>query len=336
MVTDSVETWRLYSAEASVPLSCAPFATVTTARQFLAAMQASRWWRWNVRADIAITLDDVGNEVGGQVNSYTRPHGEPPASWTISMHPEQLDAYHLLHEVAHCIAPRWRWGGTTAPSAIPAHRELPFHGPEFAGTRLAITKEFAHPAEADALIAAFEHFKVGAATWEQIRDDIADSEAAEADLVSVRSRPNETEVMGAVRRLGRPVSPGDLGDLLRVARYRAPCHARADGTRRHPTQAQLAKRIADVVPCTSRDVSRVENLRHAPLNRRNYQVALCLAALLNLDPVQVQFQLGLDREEWDVPLDDLAQLNPDWVELVRELDDLIRQRPPRWYSNAKP
>lgn len=57
-----------------------------------------------------------------------------------------------------------------------------------------------------------------------------------------------------------------------------------------------------------------------------------MAVLLNLDPVQAQYQLGLDREDdWDIPLDRLSLLNPGWVELVGELDRLIQQRPPRWY-----
>lgn len=328
MAQDSVETWRLYSAEASVRLTRERFADIPEARDFLTAVVGSSWWWWNVREQVGVTLVEGGREAGGQVNSWTQPDGDPPTSWTISLHPEQLDSWHLLHEVAHCIAPRWTYGGPTAGDAIPNHAELPFHGRDFAGTRLMLTQQFGDPAEHEALVSAFAHFGVVATPWSDVVAGREATRLTEADLEAARQRsPKGMVLVSALLRRGHNVGPADVGRELMRTRYlfQPPCGPRK------ASQSWVADQVAQVVPCTARDVSVVERLTEPPATRRHYQVALCMAVLFDVDPVVVEFGLGLAREDdWDVPLERLEVLNPAWVALVRELSDLVQQRPPRW------
>lgn len=325
MAYDSVETWRLYSAEASVRLDGERFADHDAARTYLTEIQRSRWWRWNVRDDVLIVLDGLGNDVDGQVNSFCRPNDDPPTSWTISMHPQQLDAYHLLHEVAHCIAPRIR---QARPGAIGSPlEEIEYHGREFAGVRLALTEQFAGAEVAAELVTAFEHFKSPVMPWADVLVALEESRVAEAQYA--RAKAADPYGMRSLRRAGSHHSRADLGPVLNVARFMA----RIGENRRRPTQAQVADLVSTVIPCSARDVSTIERLQGPPSTKRRYQVALCLAVLFNLDPVKAQFQLGLDREEWDIPLEQLALINSDWVEVVQELDQLVRGRPPRWFAH---
>lgn len=84
---------------------------------------------------------------------------------------------------------------------------------------------------------------------------------------------------------------------------------RLAGSRR-PTQAWVAEQISAVIPCTARLISKLENLEVPPPDKRTYRVALCLAVLFNVDPGRAQWQLGRDRDEWDLPLVVPANLNP--------------------------
>lgn len=326
MANDSVETWRLYSAEAATNTG-AHLGSIDGARDLVERAQASAWWRWNVRSEVRVNVELAGHEAGGFNNSYSRPNDDPPTSWTLSLHPERLFEMEVLHELAHTIAPRWTYAGPTPEGHLPEHRELAHHGPEYAGMRIAVAREFARSGPLEQLLDNYEHFKVNVTSWEDVQAAMRSTQLAEDDLVRVRDSHPEGAVVLAMLRRHTNSTPADLGPTLAVARH----FARLKNGRR-PTQAWVAEQISTLIPCTARMVSKVENLNVSPTDERTYQVALCIAVLFNVDPVRAQWQLGLDRDEWDLPLADLAKLNQPWAALVEEMNDLIRTRPPRWYA----
>lgn len=98
-----------------------------------------------------------------------------PTRWTISMHPQMLNELVVLHELAHCLAPRhaqlrakWR-----LPYAHVA--QLPAHGPGFAAAMSELVDEFASGADRDELRSAYRHYEVGVLDPASYRQAISES-----------------------------------------------------------------------------------------------------------------------------------------------------------------
>jgi hypothetical protein len=56
-----------------------------------------------------------------------------PTTWTLHLHPEMLNPIVVLHEFAHCLAPRFAGDISQLRRGRLVHRRLHDHGPEFTG-----------------------------------------------------------------------------------------------------------------------------------------------------------------------------------------------------------
>jgi transcriptional regulator with XRE-family HTH domain len=322
---DSVTTWRLYSAEQSVPLGV-PLLDVAAARGFVRKVRRSRWWRENVQDDARITVHLGGSASDEAIWSYAQPNvAHLPSRWTISIHPEMLNDLVLLHELAHCIAPRWEPSPRPRrKDTLPGHVQLPFHAAGFAGAMAELVREFGAGAAHDDLRAAYEHFDVPVMTLDEYRSAVSDSLRAEADLAAF---DKEAEAHWGVT--SRAFNPGVIprwrwGDVLMMMRYRS------GRERRRLSQEAIAKLVSRVERCTRHDIGRVEKSETLPDDPRLKRIAMCYAVALNLDPIYARHRMGLVRWDCGVELDELRAINPDWVELVETMNRQLEQRPPRW------
>jgi hypothetical protein len=102
------------------------------------------------------------------------------------------------------------------------------------------------------------------------------------------------------------------------------------GARRRMGREQLAQLVSRVERCSSRDVQRLEAAKQLPEDPRLRRIAMCMAVALGLDPIYARYQMGLARWDCGVELDELAMINPGWVELVEAMNRQLAARPPRW------
>jgi len=101
-------TWCLYSAEGSIDPGVV-FPNIATARAMLRRILRSRWWRdrYPDGPRILLRRRSIVDDDGG-FESFARPVTEwLPTAWRIELHEAHLNPMVLMHEIAHCIAPRW-------------------------------------------------------------------------------------------------------------------------------------------------------------------------------------------------------------------------------------
>lgn len=321
-------TWRVYAAEESIPLG-EPLPTLTAARDLVRQIQRSPWWRGNVQYDVTVEMELAGYDgQDGWINSYSQPHGlGRSATWTISLHPEMLNDLVVLHELAHCIAPRWQYSGNgRRPGELHDHVEHPRHGSGFAGAMAALVSEFASGSHRDELRAAYAHFEVPVMTLTEYQVAVRESLRAEDDVISMGE-----ELIDRTKLCPQPVPPGGWkiptfgwGERLMVFRHRY------GPERRRLGRDRLADLIRPVEPCTGRDIKRIEESLELPTDPRLRRIAMCFAVVMGLDPIYARHQMGLARWDCGVELDELRGLNPEWVELVESMNRQQEQRPPRW------
>lgn len=327
---DSVTTWRLYSAEQSVPLGVR-LDDEAAARTFVKKVTSSSWWRDNVADKPRIELRVAGAESpDGWRWSYAKPSAAAqPTKWQVSIHPAMLNDMVVLHELAHCAAPRWslskrRW----RPGRLCAHEELPPHGSGFAGVFAALVDEFGEGAAAGDLRDAYAHYRVPSLTLSEYQQAVRDSLTAEADVLSSRAEweemsaqfDAELEAAGVAKPLRVPQVV--WGDWLLMARIRG----------RRVGMDRLAAAVSQVTRCTRGDVRKVESATEPPTDPRLYRAAVCMAVLHGMDPIAMRWRMGLVRWgcEPELELDELRVLNPEWVDLVEEMNRMLTERPPRW------
>lgn len=326
---DSVETWRLYSAEQSIPLG-RQLTGVDDARAMVRRIRRSAWWRDNVGSLPPIRVEVVGAGDGTSVWSFTQPRGRSllPSWFQVSIHRQMLNEMVLLHELAHCLTPVWGFAGPTRRGYSPQHPRVPPHGAVFAGWMTALTARFATSPKRAELADAYTHFGVQVATVEQCRQARTDQDRAIAEFDAAAA---EVEYAGQPAAVSAPRVPAASlawvwGDLLEVARRRV----RPNG--RMASRTWVAGAVSPFEPCTARDIAALERAHNPPTDPRRYRIALAAAAVLGVDPIYMRHQLGLVRWNVDPPvsLDELALVAPEWVALVQHLNDLAEARPARW------
>lgn len=185
---DSVTTWRLYSAEQSVPLG-EPLPDLAAARALVRRARRSVWWRDNVEYNPSIRVVLGGrSDDEGWTESFAYPDPTVPGLWIISLHPTMLNDLIVLHELAHCIAPRMIFSGRRRRrGALHSHAMAPDHGAGFAGAMAELVREFGEGVSHDDLRSAYEHFGVPALSLYEYRLAVSDSLLAEADDADMRA-----------------------------------------------------------------------------------------------------------------------------------------------------
>jgi hypothetical protein len=318
---DSVTTWRLYSAEQSVGLGVA-LTDVEGARRFVRKVKRSRWWRDNVVDSPRISLELGGEDRDEELISYAWSDADYlPKRWRISIHPEMLNDLVVLHELAHCIAPRWSPSPKRRREGqVPSHGQLPSHGAGFAGAMAELVREFGEGAVHDELRDAYRHFAVPVMSPAEYRSAVVMSLEAENDLAAW-DREFLKHVEANPRRAVSGWIPGRRwGDVFYLART-GPNRLGMD---------RLARIVSQAEPCNRGDIRRIESEIDLPNDLRSRRIALCMAVAFGFDPIYMRYGLGLTRLDCDVQLDDLRPINPDWVDLVETMNQQLAERPPRW------
>ncbi len=270
--------------------------------------------------------------------SYAAPlERRPHSPWKISIHPEMCNELIVLHELAHCAAPRLRLGPRRRrPGELHSHSKLPSHGEGFTGIMAALANQFAAAASHGELTVAYRHFEVPVMDLEGYQSAARDSLLAEEDEASALDELREADERLFEQRAdatagGSPVPLVGVipeswwgEDLWQVRRFQS----RRQG--KFLSQADVAAVVSRVEPCTRRDISAIERSRHRPRTRRQLRIAMCAAVALNFDPIYARHRLDLVRWDCDVELEELELINPEWVELVNRMNKQLEDRPPHW------
>lgn len=325
MAYDSVTTWRLYSAEQSVGLG-ESLEDVDAARRLVRKIKRSRWWRENVVEHARISLELGGEDLGEDgLTSYARSDSEYlPKRWMISVHPDMLNDLVVLHELAHCIAPRWSPSPRRRRKGqLPGHSRLQSHGAGFAGAMAELVREFGEGAVHDELRDAYNHFGVPVMTPAEYQAAVATSLEAEHDLASWHQELAEyfeSKPMLLERSPNGWIPERRWGDTLFLARTQGGRFG----------MDRLARIVSRVEPCTRHDIRTIESARNLPDDIRLRRIALSMAVAFGLDPIYMGYQLGLAPCDCNVELEELESINPDWVELIDTMNQQLAERPPQW------
>lgn len=181
METDSVETWRLYSAEASVrQVMRTDFAlAVVIAQQII----RSPWWRM-LRYRPTVRIEIGGHEAGGMVASHSYPSVNLLADeWTLSLHPERSTERGVIHELAHVVTARYTTDRTG--EIVP----VTHHGTYFAGAYVEMLQEFSDQEDPQPLLEALTDYGVRPAPPDAWREALSASLRIEHDLLESGTPP---------------------------------------------------------------------------------------------------------------------------------------------------
>lgn len=283
--------WRVYSAEQSLPPG-QEFESLAEASTCLWWVQSTKWWKTNFPGAPHITVRLGGNANGsGEIQSHARAVGD--GEWEISLHLRMMNAVVLLHEVAHCIAPRMEGNVAQIRRDRLSYSSHHHHGPYFRAAFASLAQRYKVGVDPRELRRAYEHFEL----------DTPDLDA----LVAARAHSAEVEL--AVAEMWRRSEARWAEDSERAA-PRIATSSGGEGTtaaggattprippdwwgdwlwlsRKHfipkISQKRLADEVSPVVRCSPRDVARLERLKVAPDNRIDIQRCVAFVAVMGLD-----------------------------------------------------
>jgi hypothetical protein len=329
-----VTTWRVYSAEQSIE-GGQTFSTADEAIAFGKSVTASRWWaeRYPNLDAHAIDIREGGNKWESRdgtpvTTSFSVPDRSwLPTSWRVELHPTMLQELVVLHELAHCVSPRHDGDVAGMRKRQVLTRPHPTHGPMFTATLTALVREFGTGDHCAELADAYAHFEVAMATDSELRaavDRGLQVEEILADWFDETETPSATgseETTPVVERPPAQIPTWTWGDELRLIRSRPGPKV---------SQSAVAAAVSAIEPCTRRHIARLENATDLPDDPRLRRIAMGLVAFRGIDPVYARHHLGLVRWDCGVELDELRQVNSNWVALVEHLNALGDARPPIW------
>lgn len=345
-----VQQWAVYSAESSV----APgrqLRDLDEAQTVVDAILASpEWGAWFPHMAGVDVKESTLRSEDGFIVSYAAPDADLLATRaTIYLHREMLHEVVLVHELAHCVAPRWGAApGALPPRSIHSLRAADLftihdHGRYFRGGLTLLLTAFGDGDTHDELRDAYEHYGVPAAETDEVLEAVAVSRQVEGVWLAIKAddeaRADEIEAEDAefrrrmVERGVHPplrpegwIPPESWAEFLYWSRLRL---QRTQG-RAVWSQDRVAEIVSRAEPCRRRDVSVVEQLASRPDDPRLLRLAMCMAVIYGLDPIYLRWMKRLTRWDCDLLMRELLQLNPSWVRLVRRLNRMLRERPPLW------
>lgn len=342
-----VRQWAVYSAEESLERGKA-FKDETDVRSFLDGVLVSDAWQERFPAmtdiELIITGPPAETEVGAVTFSAGAPSTtDPLGSATIWMHTRMLNEMVLLHELAHCIQPRYL--GEIKPTKSKDPEEFLSsgasghgHDPYFQSAFVWLCEQFGTTDTHDQLREAYDHFGHPAASehalWEmQERNRYwTPMEVQRSAAILSRLEQDRAEFTAAFPQLAEKAAqrrqefqeqrpPGTrFGGLfwdLREFCHRVP-------------KKRVAEIISRVVPCKTSDLTRLERLEHPPETEKDARLAVYYAVALGADPIWARTAFGVTRLDPKVPMHELIKINRPWVLLVRQLNRMLRERPPYW------
>lgn len=352
--------WRVYSAEQSLEAG-REFRDIAEADAYVQdlAVELKPWWQEHYGQMPAPTLRvELGGESwgDGSMASFARPDRLPsPNCWTISVHPKMLAEMLILHEVAHCLEPRY-FGDVALlrrqlrSGRIPDLGEYRDHGAMFTATLTSLVHRYGTAADHAELQEAYQHYEVPIIPapdfllacrgqqelhtfageyleWQQTWFAASAARRAEAasEPVDGDSQQVDGQVDGSPASTeGRPVpwAPKEWwGRWLFLTR-------RERG--RAASQRAIAEAVSVIEPCTPRSIAKLERSLERPTKRRDLRIAMATAAFLEMDPIWIRTAHGLVRWDCHVELDELRLVSPRWVDHVERLNQLLAARPPKW------
>lgn len=344
-VPQDVRQWSVYAAEESLKPGVA-FATEDEARLFLENVLSSDVWCQQFplmrQVDLSV-VQKAGAEAAGPAFSRGGPTGDNPLrSAEIEIHEDMLNEMVLLHELAHCVQPRYF--GRIAPvspdpfDAPPSEESGHGHDPYFQATYVWLCEHFGTTTTHTELKEAYTHFGYPPVSeeslWEmQKRNEYwAPLEVARRAKIRealARDKPEFTAAypelaakaadMAAqqVDRIPMGCRFGDLFMDLREFSHRVP-------------KKRAAEIVSRVVPCKTSDLTRLEGLSHPPEDLRDQRLAVYYAVALGADPIWARTGFGVTRLRPRVLMKDLIKINRPWVMLVRTMNRQLQQRPSHW------
>lgn len=332
--------WRVYSAEQSVPAG-EQFETIDEAQTFVWWVQSTPWWSATFPDAPRIRIELGGNSNRhGDIQSYA--HETAANEWTVSLHPRMMNALVVLHEVAHCVAPRHHGNVKKISRGVLDLRDHHAHGEYFRAALATLAERFKigvdpgdlrraythfelETADLDALIKARQHSAEVEQAWAETWNRYQQKWAEDPKLNALREKRAE-----AAREAGDDAGNGPDGGWIPQERWGDWIWLMRRHFRPKHTQKQLAEQVSPLVKCTARDVARLEHSEYAPDDVNDRLRCLALVAAMGIDPVWAETYKGLTPGESTLSLDSLESIAPDWVATVRRLNALLEARPPRW------
>ncbi|HWU32213.1 MAG TPA: hypothetical protein VN108_05020, partial [Marmoricola sp.] len=330
--------WRVYSAEQSLPPG-QEFESLEEASTYLWWVQSTKWWKTVFPDAPRITVRLGGNTNGtGELQSYARAIADD--EWEISLHTRMMNAIVLLHEVAHCIAPRKRGDIAQLRRDRLSYGSHHHHGPYFRSAFASLAERYKVGVDPHELRRAYEHFELDTPDLDDLMAARAHSSEVELAVAEMWRRADDRWATNPEREIRRtetsagsevssasdePASPRILaewwGDWLWLSRKHLSPRI---------SQKRLAEEVSPIVKCSARDVARLERLREAPGTLIDRQRCLAFVAVMELDPVWAETHKNLAAGENTITLDALEAVAAEWVANVRHLNALLDARPPRW------
>lgn len=182
-----------------------------------------------------------------------------------------------------------------------------------------------------ALTEAYAFFGVDVATPSELECALAAEPAIYEAREHIAAELRRLDAETAQRSVGPGQPPGTVriptigwGEWLRLLRR---------DTRGSPNLSQVAAatRISEVFPCTARHLSELERAAVKPTSPDQLTRAMLLTILCGADPIWTRYNYGLTRWECGgITMDQARVLNAGWADLVDHMNDLVKQRPPRW------
>jgi hypothetical protein len=331
--------WRVYSAEQSLPAGQI-FDSVEDAQTYLWWVQSSKWWKTTFPDAPHITVEIKGDGDRSGIRSYA--HRISSGEAVVSLHPRMMHSLVLLHEVAHCIAPRSYGDIKKIRKGYVANGYHHDHGEYFRSAFSALADRFKLGVDSDELRQAYAHFELETPGLDEL---LAAREHSSAVDKAVAEMWEETEKRWTT-------DPKQIATRERIAQARAEHNTKESDdqpsgwippswwgdwiwlTRRHfrpkASQERLADEVSPVVKCTARDVARLERSKTPPQNLLDLQRCVAFVAVMQVDPVWAETHKGLAAGSHSLELDELDGIAPEWVAELRHLNALLKARPPRW------
>jgi hypothetical protein len=292
MAYDSVQTWRVYSAEANVRQ--ASHGSLDLCRTLIRDITRSPWWRLlRYRPQIKVLVG--GHEENGLVASHSYPVGTEvmPDTWMIDIHPDRATERTVLHEMAHMIAPRFK--RDSGGRIVALHH----HGWLWMGSYVEMLRAFSRQEDPEPLLQVMTAYGLEAASPDQWRDAVTASLALEQRVADGL----EEVFIQPTRHFGAAVQRARLRNGL--------------------TAARVARRVG----VTAAVIHKVEG-RGAPPDTLD-RLALRVAVAAGMDPVAMREIHGINWEYRD-DVDEMTRINPEWIALVKEMKAVGERLPPYW------